>query len=216
MQNAARVAIRLARERGTYIVVDADGLWLVQRELDTVKGYKRVVLTPNVVEFGRLCEAAGLDKKGSDGKDADPATRAAQLADVLGGVTILEKGQVDRITRGTQGGTWESSAQGSVRRCGGQGDVLSGAVGTFLAWGASHSQREGRSDADEDMTRLAAYAGSTLTRTASRLTFARLKRAMQTGDMLNDVGNAFEEVFGDRVVEEDRGVPDGEESKGRL
>lgn len=48
------------------------------------------------------------------------------------------------------------------------------------------------------ITLLAAYAGSTVTRTASRITFGRMKRAMQTGDMLNDVGSAFEEVFGDK------------------
>lgn len=48
------------------------------------------------------------------------------------------------------------------------------------------------------ITLLAAYAGSTVTRTASRITFGRMKRAMQTGDMLNDVGIAFEEVFGDK------------------
>lgn len=58
MQSAARVAIRLAREKGVYVVVDADGLWLVQNEPDCVKGYERCVLTPNVVEFGRLCDAA--------------------------------------------------------------------------------------------------------------------------------------------------------------
>lgn len=213
MQRAARVAIRLARERGIYIVVDADGLWLVQRELDTVKGYKRVVLTPNVVEFGRLCDAAGLSKDRA--QDPDDAGRAARLADALGGVTILEKGQVDRITRGTEGGAWENSTQGSVRRCGGQGDVLSGAVGTFLAWGASRAQRQsGDQSDDDDMPRLAAYAASTLTRTASKLTFARLKRAMQTGDMLDDVGSAFEQVFGEEAVEEQQ--TEGETEKGRL
>lgn len=51
------------------------------------------------------------------------------------------------------------------------------------------------------ITLLAAYAASTVTRTASRLTFARMKRAMQTSDMLDDVGPAFEEVFGEQEEE---------------
>lgn len=57
MQLAARVAIRLAREKDLYIVIDADGLWLVQEDPEVVKGYKKAVLTPNVVEFKRLCDA---------------------------------------------------------------------------------------------------------------------------------------------------------------
>lgn len=57
MQLAARVAIRLAREKDVYVVIDADGLWLVQSDPEVVKGYKKAVLTPNVVEFKRLCDA---------------------------------------------------------------------------------------------------------------------------------------------------------------
>lgn len=57
LQNLARVAIEEARAAQLYLVVDADGLWLVQNDPKTVQGYKRAVLTPNVVEFGRLCDA---------------------------------------------------------------------------------------------------------------------------------------------------------------
>jgi NAD(P)H-hydrate repair Nnr-like enzyme with NAD(P)H-hydrate dehydratase domain len=56
MQDAAREAIRQAREQDMYIVIDADGLWLVQNEPEVIKGYARVILTPNVVEFQRLCQ----------------------------------------------------------------------------------------------------------------------------------------------------------------
>lgn len=57
MQQAAKIAISLARQNDLYVVLDADGLWLVQNEPDVVKGYKRAVLTPNVVEFARLAES---------------------------------------------------------------------------------------------------------------------------------------------------------------
>jgi ATP-dependent NAD(P)H-hydrate dehydratase len=56
MQLAARIAIKLARENELYVVIDADGLFLVQNDPSVVKGYKRAVLTPNVVEFQRLAE----------------------------------------------------------------------------------------------------------------------------------------------------------------
>lgn len=56
MQNAARTAIGLARQNNQYIVIDADGLFLVGNDPSVIKGYRRAVLTPNVVEFARLCE----------------------------------------------------------------------------------------------------------------------------------------------------------------
>lgn len=57
MQLSARIALRLARENQLYVVIDADGLFLVQNDPSVVKGYERAVLTPNVVEFGRLVES---------------------------------------------------------------------------------------------------------------------------------------------------------------
>lgn len=57
MQLSARIALRLARENQLYVVIDADGLFLVQNDPSVVRGYERAVLTPNVVEFGRLVES---------------------------------------------------------------------------------------------------------------------------------------------------------------
>lgn len=56
MQLSARIALRLARENQLYVVLDADGLFLVQNDPSVIEGYERAVLTPNVVEFGRLAE----------------------------------------------------------------------------------------------------------------------------------------------------------------
>ena len=38
------------------VVIDADGLYMVGQDVTVVKGYRRAVLTPNVVEFRRLSE----------------------------------------------------------------------------------------------------------------------------------------------------------------
>jgi ATP-dependent NAD(P)H-hydrate dehydratase len=57
MQKYAKLAVTIAREKAMYVVVDADGLWMVGHNLELVKGYRRAVLTPNVVEFKRLSEA---------------------------------------------------------------------------------------------------------------------------------------------------------------
>lgn len=79
MQSCARAAFELAREMDQIgVVVDADGLWLVQvspepgarngsrwqlaysqNDPEVVKGWKgvpRIILTPNVMEFKRLCD----------------------------------------------------------------------------------------------------------------------------------------------------------------
>jgi ATP-dependent NAD(P)H-hydrate dehydratase len=60
MQGCARTALQLAKQKDIGVVVDADGLWLLNSEPGLVRdwtGAKRVVLTPNVMEFKRLCEA---------------------------------------------------------------------------------------------------------------------------------------------------------------
>ncbi|BGP07560.1 hypothetical protein JCM10049v2_003398 [Rhodotorula toruloides] len=199
MQLAAKTAISLARENDLYVVLDADGLWLVQNEPDVVRGYKRAVLTPNVVEFARLAESCNLDPKSMPDTEL-----AAAISRALSGPTIVQKGREDRITNGQD--TLVNAVVGSSRRCGGQGDVLSGAVGTFLAWGKNYEEREAKDEQDpikpHEITLLAAYAASTVTRTASRLTFAKHKRSMQTGEMLGFVGQAFEEVFGTEEVQD--------------
>lgn len=94
MQKCAKLCIGLARKHEMYVVVDADGLWLLQNEPEVIKGYRRAVLTPNVAEFSRLCKAVGVDA------EQDPDQAAKKLAIALDGPTIVEKGKVDRVTNG--------------------------------------------------------------------------------------------------------------------
>jgi ATP-dependent NAD(P)H-hydrate dehydratase len=56
MQTFARLAVEIAKEQGMFLVIDADGLYMIGHDLDLVKGYRRAVLTPNIVEFKRLSE----------------------------------------------------------------------------------------------------------------------------------------------------------------
>jgi ATP-dependent NAD(P)H-hydrate dehydratase len=57
MQAFARLAIQQARERGLYLVLDADALLLVQDDPDIIRGYAKAVITPNVAEFSKLCDS---------------------------------------------------------------------------------------------------------------------------------------------------------------
>lgn len=53
-----------------------------------------------------------------------PVLQAQELAGALGGPLLVSKGRVDVLTDGTR--SLVVTADGSPRRCGGQGDVLTG------------------------------------------------------------------------------------------
>lgn len=200
MQKCAKLCISLARKHDMYVVVDADGLWLLQNEPELVKGYKKAILTPNVAEFARLCDKLGVDAK------QDPDTAARKLAQALNGPTILEKGKVDRITNGKE--VLYVDVEGGLKRCGGQGDILAGCLGTFAGWAkiyqeehpdlpATSEQAKGETVAEDRLLLLAGYGASLTARTCSRRAFARKKRAMLADDLLPEVGEAYEELWGD-------------------
>lgn len=129
MQDTAAHIIAEVRKRKMPLVVDADGLWLVQNRPEVVHGYTSAVLTPNVMEFKRLCNKMGVDsEKIEGGRDKV----CAELAKRFGGVTIIQKGKQDVISNGND--TMVCAIEGGLKRCGGQGDVLTGCLGTLLAW----------------------------------------------------------------------------------
>ena len=53
--------IKDLKQQGTPLVVDADGLYIVTKDLDLVRGYGECILTPNKNEFQRLADQLGLD-----------------------------------------------------------------------------------------------------------------------------------------------------------
>ncbi|PWN89019.1 Ribokinase-like protein [Acaromyces ingoldii] len=200
MQACAKVAMQAAIDKQIYLIVDADGLWLLQNEPDVVKGYKRCVLTPNVVEFGRLCQKLGIELKGSESDEKqDEALKL--LAQRLSGPTILLKGKIDRITDGRS--ILYVSEPGGLKRCGGQGDILTGSLSTFLAWasvyqsGVGSDTKAGKRIDEERLPMLAAYGASTIMRTVSNIGFKTHKRALLAHDLLDQVGVAYEKHFGE-------------------
>jgi ATP-dependent NAD(P)H-hydrate dehydratase len=131
MQDYANLAVRLARIREMYILLDADALLPSEPILESICGYRRTVLTPNLNEFGRLLEWLKIDPNSREDE------KALLVSKGLGGVTVLQKGANDIIAGGDPQATevLKVDTPGGLKRCGGQGDILSGAVGTFLAWG---------------------------------------------------------------------------------
>ncbi|KAK2738627.1 hypothetical protein FQN57_006945 [Myotisia sp. PD_48] len=143
-QRIIALVIQEARHREIPIVMDADALLLVQDQPELIHGYTECILTPNLVEFERLRKALGLrdDVACSDHWDriADEQEKekekekglCEQLARALGGVLIIQKGRRDVISNGHV--SMVSALEGGRKRSGGQGDTLTGTLGTFLAW----------------------------------------------------------------------------------
>ncbi|KAJ2712941.1 hypothetical protein H4R19_002496 [Coemansia spiralis] len=194
-----RRAIGAARDGGLAIVLDADALALVIDAPDIIRGYRNAVLTPNVPEFARLAQALGVGADRAEG-DELPVDQAAKLvAQKLGGVTVVCKGKADVITNGDR--VFVCSEAGGLRRCGGQGDILAGALLAFLAWGERYKRRawavRPASDAIEDalVPMHAAYAACMLTRHASFLAYEECSRAVMSTSVLEQIDIAFDNKF---------------------
>ncbi|KAF9258876.1 Ribokinase-like protein [Marasmius fiardii PR-910] len=201
MQRFASIALSLAKSQKMFLVLDADALFLLNQDPTLIKGYQRAVVTPNVVEFKRLSEKLGIDSKDTDS--------AIKVSEALGGVTVLQKGKEDVIATHTESANdiVKVDVEGGLKRCGGQGDILSGTVGTFMAWGKCLEDGafgDGQIPPSK-MPFLSSIGASMVTRTASRRAFHREGRGVITQDMLPEVGKAFAEVFGGDVEGQDRG-----------
>lgn len=183
--------IEAARKQNMPFVLDADGLYLAQSHPELVQGYKECFLTPNIVEFGRLCKSKDLDIKELAGGKA-----AEKLSQAFGGVTIIQKGGKDYISNGDH--TYTGDLEGGLKRSGGQGDTLTGTLATFLGWRKAYMDKiwdhDGSLDATE-LLALAAFGGSSLTRECSRLAFAKKGRSMQASDLTDEVSIAFTNLF---------------------
>ena len=221
---------------GLPLVVDADGLHLVTRQPDLIAAYQAAVLTPNVNELRRLATALGAQVEGVDRQNL-----VRNVSNMLRGVTIVSKGAEDYVTARYPGTIYQEEyicenvidIVGSPRRCGGQGDVLAGAVATFLAWGSKEEammnilacmgwqhteqillrglvEREKfsldslRNNLDASMvTTVAASLGCTVTRMAAARAFEKNKRAMLTTDIIPELGPVMDKLFPVYIEEDD-------------
>ena len=196
----ARVIIEAKKENMPF-VLDADGLYLAQSRPELVKGYRQCILTPNVVEFGRLARAMGVDVPPEGGAGGEGQV-CAKLANAYGGVMIIQKGAKDYISTGTQ--ILVSDLEGGRKRSGGQGDTLTGSLGTLLAYRKAYMDRIWDVEGDlspEDLLMLAAFGGSCITRECSRLAFKKNGRSLQASDLTEMVPVAFENLIGEKTEE---------------
>lgn len=168
--------IYLCKDLRKPLVIDADGLFLLSQNLNIIKDYNGIVLTPNVMEFERLF--------GKDGIDFD--TKMNEVG--IDGKTILEKGFTDKIyCTGRLNDYLELSGGGSGRRCGGQGDLLSGSIATFICWAIQHG--------DQNVGPVSCYAACCLVKELNRRAFADKGRSMIASDMIDYIHPVFIDLF---------------------
>lgn len=174
--------IKTIKAKKIPLVIDADGLFLITENHELIKDFSSpVVLTPNKIEFERLYKKVGV-------------LGVTQLGPK---VTILRKGAMDEIFSPCNDACWKLNAGGSGRRCGGQGDLLSGSLAAFLHWTLSNADKI-QVDKDKDLVAasLACYAASLLIRLCNERAFDVKGRSMLATDMIDYIHDCFEELFG--------------------
>lgn len=193
------------------LVVDADGLFLITEKPDLIKAYENCILTPNGIEFERLYEKITGITAEDQRKDKNPKKMAQRLADELK-VNIFLKGHLDTICSHTNPDAIQCGIDGSPRRCGGQGDLLAGALVTCYQWTLKNRDKielSIPSTADKspkltsresstfhpDSAQVAGYAASTLIRTSCQAVFSKLGRSMISVDVLKEIGPSFSRLF---------------------
>ncbi|XP_020584635.1 ATP-dependent (S)-NAD(P)H-hydrate dehydratase [Phalaenopsis equestris] len=189
--NCVSDIMRHARDAEIPTVIDGDGLFLVTNNMDLIKGNSLAVLTPNVNEYKRLVEKVLQ----CEVNDKDSSKELASLARSIGGVTILRKGKADLISDGVT--VNQVSIFGSPRRCGGQGDILSGSVAVFSSWARHHlSTQKNESSLQSSLNPmvLGSISGSALLRKAASLAFENKKRSTLTTDIIECLGKSLEDI----------------------
>lgn len=175
--------IATIKEKKIPLIIDADGLFLITEKPDLVKDFSSpVILTPNKIEFERLSNKVN----GQSG-----------LAELGKNVVILKKGAIDEVFSLCPEVQWKSNLGGSGRRCGGQGDLLSGSIATFLHWTLSSADRINIQTKDKNLAAasLSCYAASRLVRVCNEKAFKEKGRSMLASDMINYIHTAFDELF---------------------
>ncbi|CAG5865713.1 unnamed protein product [Menidia menidia] len=186
LKNAKEV-IERSKARDIPIVIDADGLWLVTQQPSVIQGYPKGILTPNIMEFTRLYEALHHEPMNS----TDLKSSVLQLSGALGNLTLVLKGEQDLITDGSK--VYSCSVEGSGRRCGGQGDLLSGSMGVLAHW--AHSASTAGRIRGLNPSVVAAFGACSLTRQCNSQAFQRHRRSTTTSDMIQEIGTAFRKLF---------------------
>lgn len=191
MLDTCAIVIEAAKKRNMPLVLDADALTLIESNPNIIQNYTECILTPNLVEFDRLCRSLNIETS-----KLGEMERSVELARKLGGVTVIQKGAKDYISNGQK--VLVVDNEGGLKRSGGQGDTLTGCLATFLCWRKAYIDRlweHGENPDDSETLALAAFGGSAVTRECSRLAYSKRGRSLQANDLAEEIHTAFVGLF---------------------
>lgn len=209
------------------VVLDGDGLHMLcsfGEEILSDNFSRNLILTPNHMEYQRLLSTFSPGKherleeevviSGGDKGEVNEEKELKELCKSMGNLVIVKKGQVDLISNGMD--LLKCSEKGSPRRCGGQGDILAGVLGTFIHWanisiknsGSNYQQQQIGGDIDgikngdvidtlpipNERFLLAGFAACSCVRMAASLAFDRYQRGMTTPDILQELPLAMMQI----------------------
>jgi ATP-dependent NAD(P)H-hydrate dehydratase len=172
------------------VVIDADGLHIMKDNLELLQGWTAATLTPNRNEYARLADAVGIEVD-----EEDPTAQLEEVVRKLGGPVVVQKGSADTISDGRH--TIACTREGSPRRAGGHGDVLSGTLAAFKSWAVNNP---GPTEAAADRlgippTLLAAWGACATVRQAAKAAFKEKRRSELAADVIAHLGDAIEELY---------------------
>ena len=179
--------IKLTSEYNVSLVLDADALYLISLpsyrpiiQHALTNKMNAIVLTPNVVEYKRLF----------DGNES---------LDYLDGTIIIQKGEFDTISYQHNQNDKKSmicAEQGGYKRSGGIGDVLAGVVGTLLAWNRILESKQDQEILLKNRI-LSCWTACCITKKSTNVAFRIKKRSMTAPDIINEIGNVFDDMVTD-------------------
>jgi len=200
LHTRAKKILERAKLRSIPIIMDADGLILVTEDTKLIESYPRGLLTPNRIEFRRMLEkvlpSKVFDLQDRSSVDITPLVReCSQKLDT----NILSKGLVDIVCSDTSQGQIKlttDDSSGSNRRCGGQGDILSGLAAVYAHW--IHQLNESVSSEEHKLKNQMAWAGylaAITTRRSNELAFEKNRSGMLASDMIGMIPAALDSLL---------------------
>ncbi|RLV96494.1 hypothetical protein JA1_000116 [Spathaspora sp. JA1] len=177
------------------VILDADSLFLISIDPAIISGYKKAIITPNVVEFDRISKALGFESTIAE-QDINVIIQQTQSISKKLGVTVIRKGREEVIAFSDNYVVNDFS--GSNKRVGGQGDTLTGTLATFVNWSYNYLDKVWETEGDivdGDAQVLACYAACSVVRCAASKAFVKYGRAMQTSNVHEFLPEAFTELF---------------------
>ena len=167
------------------VVIDGDGIEHVMLSPGVIQGYTRAVITPNTKELSSLARTLLDIDQVSKPQDLEVPQVLEEVCKSLGHLTIIHKGCSDLISDGHT--TETCQVGGSPRRCGGQGDILSGILATLLHWSYSSHLPE--------QPVIAGWGACRILRAASQQAYNVMGRATTASDIVNHIHSQFYKLF---------------------